>query len=161
MAATSLITYNQIQSLFRQFADKHAFIKSYDNGNFSDIVEVDEKLNPELYPLMFVHDGVSTLGVNEVEFSFQFMFMDIVHKNTQGRRTLNDIKSDMHYTAVDFKAFLENIPDLDGRPLSIVVNDINTGNAFTERSEDNLTGWIFDISIRQQYNYNSCSIPFE
>ena len=158
MAETSQITYNQQIRLFKQFADNHLFLKSFDNGQQSDIVENNDATD-RIYPLMFVIDGPATFDTGELSNNYLFLFMDIVHQNAQGQRTENEIKSDMLQIAQDFLAYLSVNPALNGLALSFVLEEGSTGNTFVERAEDNLTGWGFDITIRQPIDYNNCKIP--
>ena len=63
----------------------------------------------------------------------------------------------MHQCCLDLLSYWKK--QTDYRLVSVDVN--TTLTSFTERFNDELTGWWIDIKLTQQYNYNKCAIPMD
>lgn len=144
-----MVTFNQINKSFKDFADAHYQVNSYGLGDVHEIA-ASGVVN---YPLMWVIPQDSTLTDNAkvYESTFTIAFMDLVAKD---ERNENDVLSDMELIAFDFITQFQK-PDYEWafNPDGISIK------RFTERFEDMVSGVAFDVSLRIPFVYDRCAIP--
>jgi hypothetical protein len=100
---------------------------------------------------MFVTPG-STSVVNGLHTrEYTIFFCDLIRHAEQNE---NDALSDMELVALDFLSYLVK-GDLGSQVGS---TDANL-NPFTERGTDYLAGYEITITLKQQFEYDDCSIP--
>ena len=152
-----ILTYNQIIEQFRVFANLHMQIQNFGNGDLFEIVEHNQ-LADFNYPLFWVADQPATLGDGTFTWNFNIMAMDLVNKDETNE---NDVKSDMCQVLLDAVAYFEqqNISSsfIDWKKINLVRG--STLNSFTERFEDELTGFGMNIGFKMPFAYDKCDIP--
>tara|TARA_Y100000592_G_scaffold60501_1_gene94557 strand:+ start:237 stop:704 length:468 start_codon:yes stop_codon:yes gene_type:complete len=152
-----ILTYNQIIEQFRVFANLHKQIQNFGNGDLFEIVEHNQ-LADFNYPLFWVADQPATLGDGTFTWNFNIMAMDLVNKDETNE---NDVKSDMCQVLLDAVAYFEqqNISSsfIDWKKINLVRG--STLNSFTERFEDELTGFGMNIGFKMPFAYDKCDIP--
>ena len=147
------LTYNQIIKTLNDFATSHYQINEFGNGDLWEVIQHDQQKDFN-YPLLWVQDQPNTTTQGEIEMVFRCFFINLVQKDESNE---NEVKSDMQQCCLDLLAFWKK--QTDYRTVSI---DVNTSlTSFTERFNDELTGWWIDIKISQQFNYDKCSIPMD
>ncbi len=153
-----IITYNQIIKEFNDFADAHKQIQNFGNGDLWEIAERNQLLDFN-YPLLWVADQPATMGDATFTWNFQILTMDLVNKDEDNE---NDVKSDMIQVLLDLLAYLEQkfnttTNNVDWTKIQLV----RSGNitSFTERFEDDVTGWGMSLGLRIPFNYDKCDIP--
>ena len=147
------LTYNQIIKTLNDFATSHYQINEFGNGDLWEVIQHDQQKDFN-YPLLWVQDQPNTTTQGEIEMVFRCFFINLVQKDESNE---NEVKSDMHQCCLDLLAFWKK--QTDYRLVSI---DVNTSlTSFTERFNDELTGWWIDIKLNQQFNYDKCSIPMD
>ncbi len=149
-----MYSYNQIIKRIKWFADNHRQVNSFGNGDLWEVIEHDQLADFE-YPLIFLVDVPNTINASVDSTAFDVYFMDLVHKDESNE---NEVKSDQKRTALDLIAFLKQ--DATLRENNVVITKNNTLTSFTEKFNDELTGWKMNIQLNQPFNYNSCQIPF-
>ena len=157
---TSHVTYKQIMSFFRKFSEEHAELNYFGNGDFFDVVESVKNINYEVrnYPLLWVANDAAEFGDGELTYSFQIIVADIQF-DKDGEFYENDIKSNLLLIYQDLLAELRIDPKINNSQVTMFRDGSSSGTSFTERFDDNLVGWVFDIDIRQPLSYNACAIP--
>jgi hypothetical protein len=146
-----MLTLNQIIQILNNKQSNHAQLS---NGTFlfGDPWEFGAE-NAITYPLMGVTLNNSSLTGNIFSTSFNIFFCDLVHKD-EGNE--NEVLSDMQRVALDvwsqIKDELEDAYDA-------TVNQTAQLTDFTERFDDEVTGWQMDISIEQFYDQSTCDVP--
>jgi hypothetical protein len=153
-----ILTYNQIIKEFNDFADAHKQIQNFGNGDLWEITERNQLLDYN-YPLLWVVDQPANLGDGVFTWNFNIITMDLVNKDESNE---NDVKSDMIQVLLDLIAYLEqktNTTDNNVNWLQVQLIRTGTFTSFTERFEDELTGWGMSIGLRIPFNYDSCNIP--
>ena len=153
-----ILTYNQIIKEFNDFADAHKQIENFGNGDLWEIAEHNQLLDFN-YPLLWIADQPATLGNGVFQWNFQVITMDLVNKDEDNE---NDVKSDMIQVLLDLIAYLEQKTNTTSNNVNwLQVQLIRSGNftSFTERFEDELTGWGMTIGLKIPFNYDSCNIP--
>ena len=152
-----ILTYNQIIEQFRIFASLHKQVQNFSNGDLWEIVEHNQ-LADFNYPLFWVADQPATLGDGTFTWNFNIMAMDLVNKDETNE---NDVKSDMCQVLLDAVAYFEqqNVSSsfIDWKRINLVRG--STLNSFTERFEDELTGFGMNIGFKMPFAYDNCDIP--
>lgn len=158
---TKHITYLQMITIFKEFADSHYEINYFGNGDFWQLVEKTKigEFDYRNYPVFWVSDNGATFSPGELDYSFQIVVAGIEF-DKDGEETIeNNIKSNTLLIYQDFLAYLQIEPSFKSNAVRIYNQGTSTGTSFTERFDDNLVGWVFDITIRQAINLNACVIP--
>jgi hypothetical protein len=139
-------TLEQLYNLFRDIGAKHLFIQTTTVG---DIFEVD--LVETTYPLMHVATNTATFSSGQIDHRFQVVVMEVLSDMLQ---VIGDVLSvllnsdyDTDYT--DFRH-------------EIRVQENITCEPFTERFDNEVTGWTADVNIVVQFDAAACTslVPF-
>ena len=153
-----IITYNQIIKEFNDFADAHKQIQTFGNGDLWEIAERNQLLDFN-YPLLWVADQPATMGDGTFTWNFQILTMDLVNKDEDNE---NDVKSDMIQVLLDLLGYLEQkfnttTNNVDWTKIQLV----RAGNltSFTERFEDDVTGWGMGLGLKIPFKYSDCNLP--
>ena len=152
-----ILTYNQIIKEFNDFADAHRQIESFGNGNLWEAVEHNQ-LADFNYPLLWVVDSPATLGEGVFTWNFSILAMSIIEKNESNE---NEVKSDMAQVLMDMIAYFEQRTATTNNVdwLKVNIQKSGTMTSFTERFEDDLTGWSCGVSFTMPFNYDNCNLP--
>lgn len=154
--AVGRLTYKQAIEMFKEFATSHAQINFFGSGSIQDITE-NEDFEYTNYPVMYIVDNDSVHDENTLEMSFQVILLDISHASN-GLKSHVDIKSDMLEVQLDLIAELEVAPTLFSSEVRLAV-EIGSSTPIDRETEDNLTGWTTEVTLRQAINRNKCAIP--
>ena len=154
-----ILTYNQILKEFKTFANNHKQIENFGNGDLWEIVEHNQ-LADFNYPLFWVADQPANLADGTFTWNFNVMAMDLVNKDESNE---NDVKSDMCQVLLDCVSYFEQKTATSNNVDWLKVNLVRSGTltSFTERFEDELTGWGMNIGFRLPFSYNNCDLPIE
>ena len=154
-----ILTYNQILKEFKTFATNHKQIENFGNGDLWEIVEHNQ-LTDFNYPWFWVADQPANLGDETFTWNFNVMAMDLVNKDESNE---NDVKSDMCQVLLDCVSYFEQKTATSNNVDWLKVNLVRSGTltSFTERFEDELTGWGMNIGFRLPFSYNNCDLPIE
>ena len=147
------VTYNQIVTQLEEFANAHYQINEFNNGDLWEAVQHDQFSDFD-YPLLFVKDNPSNLAPGEINLSFDLLCMDLVNKDESNE---NEVKSDTLQMLLDVVAYLEKLTT--DKWYFIQINKTSSLESFTERFDDELTGWKLSITLKQPLTYNECQIP--
>ena len=135
-----------------------AFLNSTQLGSlsFGDIFEIDLTQNDK-YPIMHVTTETATYNTGNLVYDFQIIIMDLVDKDEANE---HDVLSDT----------LENIGDIISRirnqDLNNLIDDYRntvrlqdniTCEPFTERFDNEVTGWTASMSIEVEFNAGACT----
>ena len=154
-----ILTYNQILKEFKTVSTNHKQIENFGNGDLWEIVEHNQ-LADFNYPLFWVADQPANLGDGTFTWNFNVMAMDLVNKDESNE---NDVKSDMCQVLLDCVSYFEQKTATSNNVDWLKVNLVRSGTltSFTERFEDELTGWGMNIGFRLPFSYNNCDLPIE
>tara|TARA_Y100001938_G_C7880587_1_gene324801 strand:- start:72 stop:569 length:498 start_codon:yes stop_codon:yes gene_type:complete len=150
-------TLEQLYNLFRHIGAKHLLIQTTTVG---DIFEVD--LVKTTYPLLHVATNTATYSSGQLEYTFQLIVMDLVSKDESNEE---EVLSDMLQVIGDVLSVLFNSDfDTDYTDFrhEIRVQENITCEPFTERFDNEVTGWTADVNIVVQFDASACtgSVPF-
>lgn len=142
-------TYNQLLTIFKNFADNHDQVKSFYAGKPQDFRNPDR-----LYPLLYVQcNDVESLA-NEIQYQFEIVVLDRI--TTDGELSNeNEVFSDTLQIISDLKAYLTNSFVYD----FIVVPDASISKVGKEINSDITSGWLTNLTIRTPWSADICSIP--
>lgn len=158
MAIRNKTYFNVIETL-KELGEKHHQISTTTTG---DIYDIDLEKNTK-YPLMHINPVNVTTRRTELVYNFQIFIMDLVDDDDANEQ---DVYSDVLQTCVDIIAIMSNSKwqaqltlDLDA-PVYFAEGDF-TLEPFTERFDQAVSGWVFQIPITVENNFQSCKIPME
>ena len=144
------VTLKNLIDLFSGLCDQHASIKSF---SFGDIWEID--VSERNYVVAHLSIENAQYSINELKYDFKFYVMDLVSKDESNE---NDVLSDTLQTIGDILSRLLNDRnmgiDIDS-DYRIMENNIPC-QPFTERFDDDVSGWVADISIIVSFDYSAC-----
>lgn len=139
-------TLNQIHDKLRKFANDHLQIQGF---GFGDRWEVGDNIAQQL---MWVVPGDTIVKNNRLQRHFIVFFEDLVNKS-QNNQT--DVLSDMEQVGLDFISFLKQSKDINFK----LENEPKL-TPYTEKTDNETTGWYCDVDISCGFNYDECAIPF-
>jgi hypothetical protein len=145
-------TLKNLIDLFEDICTENSGIMSF---SFGDIWEIETKERDYVVGHLSI-ENAQYLN-NELQYDFKFYIMDLVSKD-EGNE--NDVLSDTLQTIGDIVSKLKNgnVPNThidfenDYRLQEGIVCQ-----PFTERFDNDVSGWVADISIRVSFNYSACT----
>ena len=164
-------TYNNVINTLKNIGDQHHQITTVTTG---DIFDIDLEKNTK-FPLMHINPVNVTTGQSQLNYNFQIFIMDLVSEkadwteaNFQSANKLSneqEVLSECLQISVDIISMLRHSLHQSAQG----VNDINdaiyftegdyTLEPFTERFDNELTGWVFTIAVTTINNFYACTIP--
>lgn len=142
-------TLNQIKSVLETIATDHKQINSF---GFGDIWEY--TLTEQTHPVMWAElkGATADLDRKELLVTFSLWFMDLVNKD---ERNETEVLSDQLLIATDVLSLLNSPTYQD----SFFIASNNQLENFTEKADNEVSGWKIDIGIRIPYVKDTCYIP--
>ena len=152
-------TYNNVIDTLKNLGEEHQQISTTTTG---DIYDIDLEKNTK-YPLMHINPVNVTTTRTELIYNFQIFIMDLVDDNNANEQ---DVYNDVLSICIDIIAIMSNSKwqaqttlDLDA-PVYFAEGDF-TLEPFTERFDQAVTGWVFQLPVTVQNNFQSCTIPMD
>ena len=152
-------TYNNLIDTLKELGDKHQQISTTTTG---DIFDIDLEKNTK-YPLMHINPINVTTASFGLTYNFQIFVMDLVEPDNANEQ---DVYNDVLQTCIDIISIFRNSKwqaqlTLDiNAPVYFTEGDY-TLEPFTERFDQSVTGWVFQIGIVVANDFQSCDIPME
>ena len=150
-------TYNNVINTLLLIAEGYHGISTTSVG---DIFDIDLEKNTK-YPLMHINPLNVTTGRVALTYNFQIFVMDMVDTDDANEQ---DVYNDVLQTCVDIISIFrnskyqsENNDDIN-EPIYFTEGDY-TLEPFTERFDNELTGWVFTIAVTTINNFDACTIP--
>ena len=165
-------TYNNLVDTLKSLGAQHQQITTTTTG---DIFDIDLSKNT-LFPLMHINGVNVTTGPSTLTYNFQIFIMDLVSEksnwtqaNIQSAQKLSnnqEVLSDSLQICTDIIGIFRH--SQWQAQLSL---DINAGvyfaegeftiEPFSERFDNELTGWVFPLSIIVENDFQTCNIPMD
>ena len=148
------ITYNQILKKFEDVITANKFIKTFVAG---DIYEIDLTETTYMYAHLSIESA--TFDNAQLTYSFRLYVMDIVNKDEGNEndvlsdtlQVINDVISEFRNGSSTFG--LETMQDYE-------IQDTISCSPFTERFDNEVSGWSADIDVTVINHYNACNNPY-
>jgi len=175
-------TYNNVVNTLLRLGEYHRQIESTSVGDIFDINL--EKM--QKFPLMHVNPTSVTTGDSQLTYNFQIFIMDMVTERENWTTNRGKIIGKTTNTFTKLVKTLSNEQDVFNETLQIVtdfigmlrhssrqslegVDDINfplyftqdqfTIEPFSERFDNLCCGWVFNIGVLVQNDFQTCYIP--
>ena len=152
-------TYNNVIDTLKGLGEQHNQISTTTTG---DIWDIDLEKNTK-YPLMHINPINVTTGRVGLTYNFQIFVMDLVEPGLENQQ---DVYNDVLQTCVDIISIFRNSKwqaqlslDLDA-PVYFTEGDY-TLDPFTERFDQAVTGWVFQIGILVDNSFHICNIQMD
>jgi len=157
-----MANYNEIVKILNDYSEANYVIKSFGNGEEWELVETFGQNDAE-YPKMWAQDLPNTTAIGEESFKFRIYMLGQVATlkektpTTKGEDNTNEVKSNMRQNCLDLVSYLAQQTNYS----EITTSKSITLNSFVGRTNDKLTGWYFDLDIRQAFSFSACIIPMD
>ena len=157
-----MASYNEIIKILRDYSTANYVIKSFGNGEMWELVETFGVKDAE-YPKMWCEDLPNTTAIGEEVYKFRIYMLGQVATlkektiTTLGEDNTNEVKSDMRQNCIDLVSYLAQ--QTNYAEITTDKNIVLT--SFVDKANDKLTGWYFDLDIRQPLNFSKCFIPMD
>lgn len=147
------LTFKEIIGLFQKFTDESFFIKSF---NYGEETEVTRNKNLD-YPRMFLYYPLIEYINSEQRYSFVVNFLDRTNENITVNRTniLTKLIQLAEALVMRFEEKTELIYEEDNN-MKFEIVPIEE-----EKGDDRCYGVTLHFSIRQQWDWSLCQLPFE
>lgn len=152
----TLLTLSQNVELFKKFAYLHLNLgrgESNEHFFFGDTWEIGASNAPK-YPLMQVGLVSDFTNIKKYERTFRIEFTDLVHKDEDNELY---VQSDINLIVIDFLIYMERIKD--SSDLGITISENINPLPFTEKHDDEVTGYGFEFTVGGHIGDLSCDIP--
>tara|TARA_R110002050_G_scaffold22178_3_gene60725 strand:- start:1529 stop:1966 length:438 start_codon:yes stop_codon:yes gene_type:complete len=140
-------TYNNIIDSLKLVGDKHLMIKKVESG---DLWDMDLEKNTK-YPLMFINPESVTANVTTLTMNFRIFICDLVMADDSNEQ---EILSDTLQIALDVITLIRE-QSYEG----LYTQDDFNIEPFTERFDNALAGWTFNLPVEVENDYQTCNIP--
>lgn len=147
------MTLNQYIKLFTDISTAHKQVKYFGNGAIHEYL--DTNVNTELGAHLWLEIDKSNITKGVLVDSFTLYCMDYVNKDITNR---NDVLSDT-------KRILEDVIALLYNPVYADLFELDENNQldvfYDEQNAGEACGWKTNISLKQDFLYDSCQIPLD
>jgi len=143
-----MVTKNNIQIWFKDFASNHTQIKEYGYGDFSDI----SMESSTTYPLMWVSPQPCSIEGNQISYSYTIAIADRCDKE---RNNAVEVESDTFQICLDILAGANDQANAIGWELA----ETSTLTPFFEKWKDEVEGHMVTVTLIVDFDYDKCSIP--
>jgi hypothetical protein len=143
-----MVTKNNIQTWFNDFADNHTQLKDYGYGDFSDI----SMERATTYPLMWVSPQPCTIEGNQISYVYTIAIADRVDKE---RLNAVEVESDTFQICLDILAAANDQATISEWQLL----ETSTLTPFFETWKDEVEGHMVTLTLVVDFNYDKCQIP--
>jgi len=165
-------TYNNLLDTLKALGAAHNQITTTTTG---DIFDIDLEKNT-LYPLMHLNPVNVQTGPSTLTYNFQIFIMDLVSERANWTPANFPSANNLSNQQEVLNDTLQIATDIIGifrhsEWQSALVNDINAPvyfaegefnlEPFSERFDNEVTGWVFPISIIVENDFQTCNIPVE
>ena len=165
-------TYNNLVDTLKSLGTQHQQITTTTTG---DIFDIDLSKNT-LFPLMHINGVNVTTGPSTLTYNFQIFIMDLVSEKSNWTQANIQSATKLSNEQEVLSDTLQICTDIIGifrhsqwqAQLSL---DINAGvyfaegeftiEPFSERFDNELTGWVFPLSIIVENDFQTCDIPMD
>lgn len=159
-----MYSLNQLIAQLKTFSQSHKQINSFGVGDPHEIGSGKLKLgymarqdnagSVPIYPLVWMDPKQGVINGNESYLTFQIIVMDLVDK---AEAIEEDVMSDTHLICHDLVRMLQNESDVN-KAFVMIDKQIKL-TAFTEKFDDEVTGWFMDFTIKFPFAYSTCELP--
>ena len=144
------MTLNQLIQKLNDFATAHQQVHSIGFGDLWEIEASGAKNAVTMWAN--VVNGAVDINGKQSSIDFRVCIMDLVKKDESNE---NEVLSDTYLIGLDLVAYLNNNSNWDSYTIA---NNI-TMTPFTERFDNDWSGWIIDFTLTNRFLSDYCQIP--
>lgn len=144
------MTLNQLIQKLNDFATAHQQVHSFGFGDLWEIEASGAKNAVTMWAN--VVNGAVDINGKQSSIDFRVCIMDLVKKDESNE---NEVLSDTYLIGLDLVAYLNNNSNWDSYTIA---NNI-TMTPFTERFDNDWSGWIIDFTLTNRFLSDYCQIP--
>lgn len=144
------MTLNQLIQKLNDFATAHQQVHSFGFGDLWEIEASGAKNAVNMWAN--VVNGAVDINGKQSSIDFRVCIMDLVKKDESNE---NEVLSDTYLIGLDLVAYLNNNSNWD----SYTIENNITLTPFTERFDNDWSGWIIDFTLTNRFLSDYCQIP--
>ena len=145
-----------LKMLYKVFEDAFDLEPQLNTITFGDIFEVDLAKSSK-YTIMHVSTDTAAYDAGNLTYNFQIIIMDLVNKDENNE---NDVLSDTLEVVGNIISRVRNsnlTTEVDDFRNTIRLQDSVSCEPFTERFDNEVTGWAANLSIEVEFNASACT----
>lgn len=152
-----MLTLNNLITKLQTIASNHLQINHFGYGDIWEILEKNST-TPIDMPLMWVVIGNATTANSTMTYNFTVVIGDLVNKDESNEL---EVQSDTILICKDVISEIKALADDDEQDIFFDSNHDTqwTLTPFTERFDDELSGWSFEFAIVIPYTNSNCITP--
>ena len=143
------VTLLNIIKLYENIASANSYIQDF---TFGDIFEID--LNETNYALSHLSIESANYSNHELTYNLRLYVIDLVSKD-EGNE--NDVLSDTLQVIGDFISQFKHSTSFGATENDYRMSENVSCTPFTERFDNEVSGWTADISITVSFNASACT----
>jgi hypothetical protein len=147
-----ILSYNQINDLFREITNAHYQLNTFGSGELSEAdlnVMLSDSPN---YPMLWLTPVDVQTANNTINYGINLLVLDIVDKDKSNEQ---QVLSDNLQIALDIVRILRYTED----EFNIVDEPVIT--PFAGRYSEWVAGWAIETNIQVDFQQNDCDIPYD
>ena len=143
------VTLSNIITLFNSISDSNSYIQT---STFGDIFEID--LNETDYALAHLSIENANFSTHELTYNFSLYIMDLVSKDESNE---DNVLDDTLQVIGDYISQFKHNTSFGDMEHDYRLSDDISCEPFTERFDNEVTGWAANISITVSFNASACA----
>jgi len=153
-------TYGNVVDTLKCIGEQHLEIKTTTTG---DIWDIDLEKNT-MFPLYHINPMTVDIGLQTKTLNFQLFVMDIVDADGNNEQyvlsdtlqIMTDIISVLKHGEIMYQYDAAN-----GEEPRYWIEDDFSCEPFTERFDNQVSGWVMEIAVEVESELNSCDVPID
>jgi hypothetical protein len=160
-----MYSLNQIEKTLQNFVNAHQILNSYGFGELADVAQgvasytINKNAsgtNDLVYPSMWATPTPSGITRHWIEYKLSIIVFDLVHKDESNKI---EVLSDCIQILEDLINYLRQPAYEDY--FSIDNEYSFTADPFTDRFNDEVSGWAMEITVKVPNENNICTLPIQ
>jgi hypothetical protein len=146
-----MFTLNILNNLVEKFVSDHKIIETW---RFEDVGDI----NNISYPLLYGVIQPCPVNESEEQNVIRFYISDKTRSNAKNKI---QVLSDTKLLALDVLSYFNNLENTSSDPSinSLKIKKQTTLNDFIDTDDDEVSGWWFDVTFSNIFEWNKCVIP--
>ena len=141
---------NQVVNTLQEIANNHLQLKG--SFVFCDVADLEAK-NELKYPLLWADVTPSVFGTKVIDLNLQLTCVDMVSKDLINEK---DVLSDTLQILSDVVTILRQDSDYFNQ---FIINESTTATPIKDHYQDEVAGWVCNVSLQIENAYNMCIVP--
>lgn len=145
-----VITFKEVIEELKEFTTNHYQTHEFGWGNVNNISKNNHK-----FPLIYVQPIPSNINAQQFNLKLEIYVCDVVSKDL-----INELDVMNNTLLIGNDIIVNYFNNLDENRFELDENNVLI-TPFSAEFDDNLGGWIFEVTIQFENNMDTCIIPLK